>query len=116
MTDPKTRFQTLSLEDLKKILPEQVMAGNHNHRGNHKDKKKNSQDVATKESKGLTRVLGPASRHDSRNKYGQIPTVFAQSMSPKPGLADRMRGDACRFPKTPCCPFVAACAEKSKPV
>ena len=68
------------------------------------------------ESKGLTRVLGPASRHDSRNKYGQIPTVFAQSMSPKPGLADRMRGDACRFPKTPCCPFVAACAEKSKPV
>ena len=51
MTDPKTRFQTLNLEDLKKILPEQVMAGNHNERGNHKDKKKNSQDVATKTSK-----------------------------------------------------------------
>ena len=51
MTDPKTRFQTLSLEDLKKILPEQVMAGNHNHRGNHKDKKKNRQGVVRKTSK-----------------------------------------------------------------
>jgi len=43
MTDPKTRFQKVSLEDLKKILPEQVADGNHNHRGNVKDKEKNKQ-------------------------------------------------------------------------
>ena len=45
MTDAKIRFQKVSLEDLKKILPEQVVDGNHNHRGNQKDKKKNKQRV-----------------------------------------------------------------------
>lgn len=44
----KTRFQKVSLEELKKILPEQVMDGNENHKnenhtGNRKDKKKNKE-------------------------------------------------------------------------
>ena len=43
MTDSKTRFEQVKLEELKKILPEQVMDGNDNHRGNQKDKKKNKQ-------------------------------------------------------------------------
>jgi hypothetical protein len=42
MTEPKTRFPQVKLEDLKKILPEQVVDGNDN-RGNQKDKKKNKQ-------------------------------------------------------------------------
>jgi len=41
----KIRFATVKLEELKKILPEQVMDGNDNHRGNQKDKKKNKQRV-----------------------------------------------------------------------
>jgi hypothetical protein len=55
MTDPKTRFQKVSLEDLKKILPEQVADGNHNHRGNQKDKKKNKPQAA-KTSKPKSRA------------------------------------------------------------
>jgi hypothetical protein len=46
MTDPKTRFEKVKLEELKKILPEQVVDGNENHRGRQKDKKKNKQRVA----------------------------------------------------------------------
>ncbi len=46
MTDPKTRFQKVSLEDLKKIFPE-VVDGNHNHTGNQKDKKKNKRKEGT---------------------------------------------------------------------
>jgi len=53
----KTRFPQVNLEDLKKILPEQVLVngnenrrgnqvdGSDNHRGNQKDKKKNKQRV-----------------------------------------------------------------------
>ena len=46
MTDPKTRFERVKLEELKKILPEQAVDGNENHRGRQKDKKKNKQRVA----------------------------------------------------------------------
>lgn len=46
MTDPKTRFPRVKLEELKKILPDQVADGNHNQRGNQKDKKKNGQQLA----------------------------------------------------------------------
>jgi hypothetical protein len=42
----KTRFPTVRLEDLKKILPEQVVDGNQNHRGNEKDKTKNKPQLA----------------------------------------------------------------------
>ena len=53
MTNPKTRFQKVSLEDLKKLLPEQVVDGNHNHnhRGNEKDKKKKNKQPVAKTSK-----------------------------------------------------------------
>ena len=48
MSAAKTRFEQVKLEDLKKILPEQVVLsnGNENHRGNQKDKKKDKRRVA----------------------------------------------------------------------
>jgi hypothetical protein len=43
----KTRFQQVKLEDLKKILPEQVIVnGNDNHRGNQRNKQKNKQQLS----------------------------------------------------------------------
>jgi hypothetical protein len=56
MTDPRTRFQKVSLEDLKKLLPEQVVDGNHNHRGNEKDKKKKNKQQVAKTSKLKSRA------------------------------------------------------------
>lgn len=52
----KTRFPQVNLEDLKKILPEQVIVnGNENHRGNQKNKQKNKQQVS-KTSKRKAKV------------------------------------------------------------
>ena len=48
MSAAKSRFEKVSLEDLKKILPEQVVNGNENHRGGQKDKKKNKQAETSK--------------------------------------------------------------------
>jgi hypothetical protein len=48
MSAAKTRFEQVKLEELKKILPEQVLLsnGNENSRGNQKDKKKDKRRVA----------------------------------------------------------------------
>jgi hypothetical protein len=48
MSAAKTRFPKVSLEELAKILPEQVLVsnGNENQRSNQKDKKRNKQQVA----------------------------------------------------------------------
>jgi hypothetical protein len=46
MSAAKTRFPKVSLEELAKILPKEVMDGNENHRGNQKRKKKNRQQAA----------------------------------------------------------------------
>jgi len=46
MSEAKTRFPKVSLADLRKILPEQVVDGSENQRGNLKDKKKNKPQVA----------------------------------------------------------------------
>ena len=43
MNAAKTRFQKVSLKELKKILPEQVADENANHKGALKDKKKHKQ-------------------------------------------------------------------------
>jgi len=48
MSAAKSRFEKVSLEDLKKILPEQVVNGNENHRSGQKDKKKNKQAETSK--------------------------------------------------------------------
>jgi hypothetical protein len=45
MSAAKTRFTKISLEELKKILPDQVGDGSNNHGGNRKDKKKSKEDV-----------------------------------------------------------------------
>ena len=49
MNAAKTRFPKVSLKELKKILPDQVLDGNKNHRGYQKDKRKG------KEQSGKTR-------------------------------------------------------------
>jgi hypothetical protein len=46
MNAAKTRFPKVSLEELAKVLPKEVLDGNENHRGNQKDKKRNKQQVA----------------------------------------------------------------------
>jgi hypothetical protein len=52
MSAAKTRFEQVKLEELKKILPEQVLLSNgnenrnENNRGNQKDKKKDKRRVA----------------------------------------------------------------------
>jgi hypothetical protein len=45
MNAAKTRFTKVSVEELKKILPDQVVDGNNNHGSNRKNKKKNKEDV-----------------------------------------------------------------------
>ena len=46
MSAAKSRFEQVKLEDLKKILPEQVLNGNDNHKDNHKEKKRGKRQVA----------------------------------------------------------------------
>jgi hypothetical protein len=45
MSAAKTRFTKVSLEELKKILPDQVGDGSNNHGGNRKDKQKSKEGV-----------------------------------------------------------------------
>ena len=46
MSAAKSRFEQVKLEDLKKILPEQVSNGNDNHKDNHKEKKSGKRQMA----------------------------------------------------------------------
>ena len=46
MRKTKIRVEKVSLEELKKILPETVLNGNDNPKGNQKNKKENKQRVA----------------------------------------------------------------------
>jgi hypothetical protein len=45
MSAAKTRFTKVSLEELKKILPDQVGDGSNNHGGNRKNKQKSKEGV-----------------------------------------------------------------------
>ena len=46
MSVAKSRFEQVKLEDLKKILPEQVSNRNNNHKDNHKENKRGKRQVA----------------------------------------------------------------------
>jgi hypothetical protein len=51
MNAAKTRFQKVSLKELKKILPDQVLDGNKNHRGHQKDKRKGKEQAGKTSSR-----------------------------------------------------------------
>ena len=51
MNPPTKLFRKVKLEELKRLLPEQVLAGNENHNHNQKEKKKSKRMVETRKPK-----------------------------------------------------------------